>query len=62
MFNIKVGDYIRDLDPRSNGKTVQITRIGSEYVSYQAGKRIANVRIDRIRPAGATQKSGWALV
>ena len=73
---VKVGDRLRDNDPRSNGKVVEVIDIttgtlssalnfprGVTYAVYNAGKRKAKIRTDRIyADDGKTRKTGWTLV
>lgn len=61
---MKVGDRIRDNDPRTGGRVVTLTGVGSvngvDYVTYKAGTRKARIRLDRVYPFGSKRKTGWS--
>jgi hypothetical protein len=63
---IKVGDFIVNNDPRKAGEAKKIVAIwdngADTYVSYDAGRRRAHVRLDRIYKMGTKgPTNGWTL-
>lgn len=64
---IKVGDKIRNNDPRGRYnditvETIEVTMDGVEYATYHAGGRINRIRLDRIHTDGKPRHQGWSLV
>lgn len=63
---VKVGDYLRNNDPRENGKMVKVLAViqktsipGSGQAWYQAGVRKAKISLDRIYADGKKRSTGW---
>lgn len=71
-MDIKIGDRIRNNDPRFAGQVVTIDETYFDSVNKYAiwygvkdGKRVGRknkVRTDRIFPAGTNCRQGWTLV
>lgn len=65
-MTIKVGDVLQDNDPRQNGKRVTVIAIENEdaadFAVYQAGRRRARIRCDRIFTDGKPRTKGFNLV
>ena len=63
---LKVGDRIKDNDPRMNGRVVQITRISGLCAFYDrrpfGSEREYSVRLTRIHTDGKPRKSGFSLI
>jgi hypothetical protein len=66
MCIVKVGDVIRDNDPRRPDKFVEvkfIRQIGSTvYAIYDAGRRHARIDTDRIFNDTKRRNIGWQLI
>lgn len=61
---LKVGDTIRDNDPRQEGRTVRITECAAHDFVYGISKKGVKVRISRkrIHTDGKPRRSGFNLV
>jgi hypothetical protein len=64
---IKIGDRLRNNDPRAGGREVAVIAIvnlfSDWYACYQAGRRVARVRMDRIyRQQDINHNKGWTLI
>lgn len=65
---VRIGDRLQSNDPREKGKVVIVTAVfqepndGKKYAIYQAGKRIAKIRLDRIFTDSKARHKGYNLV
>jgi hypothetical protein len=68
FFGLKVGDKLRNNDPRKGGDVVTITHIRhplqgtSGYVKYHTGKRFAEIAKHRIFFDGKERHQGYNYV
>lgn len=60
---LKVGDLIRDNDPRSTARTLKVTAIGDEKVlARRANRPEVAISLSRVYVDGKQRKSGWSRV
>lgn len=59
---VQPGMKLRDNDPRFKGRVVTVKSVLGDYAQYQAGKRTAKIRLDRIYDDGKERKSGFSVV
>lgn len=62
---IKIGDKLRNNDPRKNGEIVTVTGVvrgSNEYVTYRAWTRKAKIACDRIFTDGKDRHQGYNLL
>lgn len=69
MAEVKVGDTLRNNDPRRSGEEVKVIatlyRGGMEttlHAVYQARTRWCYIRFDRIHNDGKSRHQGWSVV
>lgn len=61
-MKIKVGDVLRDNDPRFKGRTVVVVYAGDTYVSYAGKSRWCSIKTRRIFTDGKKRAQGWNLI
>lgn len=64
---VRVGDHVRDNDPRSDYRTRVVVAISSEGRAQLRHPRITEipstwVRLDRIYTDGKPRRTGWSVV
>lgn len=60
---LKVGDRIKDNDPRMTGRVLRVLEIWPTHIKAVASYcRPVTIRIDRIYPAGSARKSGFTVI
>lgn len=66
-ITITYGTVIKDNDARHQGRTAtirgfQTSIVGVRFATYQAGRRTAKIRLDRIFTDGKARLTGWNVV
>ena len=74
MVEVKIGDTLRDNDPRNHGTTVKVEGLLTDgdlkvtHVVYRGklgskgATRANKIKIERIQPVGYKGQKGWTLV
>jgi len=62
-MGIKVGDKLKDNDPRVGNRILTVREIGHGFVEAKAPSgRIVSIRTDRIHTDGKPRRSGFDLI
>ena len=62
-MEIKVGDKIKDNDPRVGNRILTVREVGKKFVEAKAPSgRIVSIRMDRIHTDGKPRRSGFDLI
>ena len=64
-MTIKIGDIIRNNDPRSKGRQLYVRKIQDGYVHAAMepmGIRLTRIREDRIHEDGRPRRTGYSVV
>jgi hypothetical protein len=61
MLEVKVGDQLRDCDPRKANVTKDVVAVTDEYVTVKKGKKETRIRRDRVHEK-ADKKKGYFLI
>lgn len=62
-MGIKVGDKLKDNDPRVGNRILTVMKIGYSFVKAKAPSgRIVSIRMDRIHTDGKPRRSGFDLI
>lgn len=62
-MEIKVGDKLKDNDPRVGNRILAVREIGKNFVEAKAPSgRIVSIRVDRIHTDGKPRRSGFDLI
>ncbi len=62
-MGIKVGDKLKDNDPRVGNRILTVMKIGHGFVEAKAPSgRIVEIRVDRIHTDGKPRRSGFDLI
>lgn len=62
MSELKIGDKVKDNDPRSLHRVLTITSVGNETVMAVFAARHSRISIRRIHTDGKPRRSGFSLL